>query len=54
MKSPGHRAFEAAIAAYKSTERERFVLPPPEAARLLAVMFRGGNVCRRSVADLAW
>jgi hypothetical protein len=26
---------------------------PPEAGRLLAVMFRGGRVCRRSVAALA-
>ena len=48
---PRKRDIEAAIAAYNSTN-DRTVLLPPEAARLLAVMFSRGDVCRCSPADL--
>ena len=47
-----HRAeLEAAIAAYNATDPE--MLLPPEAARLLGVMFRRSSVCQRSQDDLA-
>ena len=49
---PNKRDIEAAIAAYNSADRERFVLPP-EATRLLAAMFPGDTVCKRTVASLA-
>jgi hypothetical protein len=45
------RPIEAAIAAYNAAERETGPLPP-EAARLLAVMFPRDSVCQRSVASL--
>jgi hypothetical protein len=48
---PSKRDIEAAIAAYNATDPE--ALLPPEAARLLAVMFSRGSVCRRSLDDLA-
>ena len=48
---PRKRDIEAAIAAYNATDPE--ALLPPEAARLLAVMFRRGSVCQRSLDDLA-
>ena len=49
---PRREDIEAAIAAYNSTN-QRTVLLPPEAARLLAVMFSQSDVCQRSAADLA-
>jgi hypothetical protein len=42
---------EAAIAAYNDADPE--MLLPPEAARLLEVMFRQSSVCQRRLADLA-
>ena len=41
---------EAAVAAYNAADREPLL--PPEAMRLLAVMFPSGDVCQRSLADL--
>jgi hypothetical protein len=49
---PRRRDIEAAIAAHNNDERERLLLPP-EAARLLAIMFPRSTVCQRGVADLA-
>jgi hypothetical protein len=49
---PRKRDIEAAIAAHNRNAGERFVLPP-EAARLLAVMFPSDTVCRCSVTHLA-
>jgi hypothetical protein len=40
----------AAIAAYNATDPEAL---PPEAARLLAVMFRRDSMCQRSLDALA-
>jgi hypothetical protein len=49
---PPPRAIDAAIATYNAAEREAGPLPP-EAARLLAVMFpQRDSVCQRSVASL--
>jgi hypothetical protein len=48
---PRKRDIEAAIAAYNRDDRERFVLPP-EAARLLAAMFRTDTVCHRTLPSL--
>ena len=48
---PSHRDIRAAIAAYNATDPE--ALLPPDAARLLAVMFRRSGVCQRSQDDLA-
>jgi hypothetical protein len=48
---PRKREIEAAIAAYNATDPE--ALLPPEAARLLAVMFRRSSMCQRSLEDLA-
>ena len=42
---------EAAIAAHNDTDPE--ALLPPAAARLLITMFPRGNVCQRSLDDLA-
>jgi hypothetical protein len=42
---------EAAIAAHNSADRESLL--PPAATLLLAVMFRRGSVCQRSLDDLA-
>ena len=41
---------EAAIAAYNDTDRE--ILLPPEAARLLSVMFGRSSVCQVRLEDL--
>jgi hypothetical protein len=49
---PRKRDIEAAIAAYNSSDQGRFVLPP-EAARLLAVMFPRDDVCLRSPQSIA-
>jgi hypothetical protein len=49
---PRIRDIEAAIAAYNSADRERFVLPPL-AAQLLAVMFPRDTVCLCGVTKLA-
>ena len=49
---PRKRDIEAAIAAYNSTYQTT-VLLPPEAARLLAVMFRRSSVWQGSLGDLA-
>jgi hypothetical protein len=49
---PRKRDIEAAIAAYNNADRERFVLPP-EAARLLTVMFRRNGVWEGRFEDLA-
>ena len=43
---------EAAIAAHNRDDREKLLLPP-DTARLLALMFPRGTVCRRSVLSLA-
>jgi hypothetical protein len=48
---PRKRDIEAAIAAYNATDPE--MLLPPEAARLLTVMFARGSVCERSLDALA-
>ena len=48
---PRKREIEAAIAAHNDDDRERLLLPP-EAVRLLAIMFPKGPVYRRSVASL--
>ena len=48
---PRKRDIEAAIAAYNSTVPVRRGLPP-EAARLLAVMFPQDDVCHRTVGSL--
>jgi hypothetical protein len=47
---PRKREIEAAIAAYNAADPE--MLLPPEAVRLLAVMFPRSSVCRRSQADI--
>ena len=44
-------AIAAAIAAHNDTDPE--ALLPPAAARLLITMFPRGNVCQRSLDDLA-
>ena len=41
---------KAAIAAYNDADPE--MLLPPEAARLLSVMFRRSSVCQRRLDDL--
>ena len=48
---PRKREIGAAIAAYNDADREPLL--PPEAVRLLAVMFPRSTVCQRGVADLA-
>ena len=48
---PRKRDIEAAIAAHNAADREPFL--PPDAVRLLAVMFRRSSVCRRSLDALA-
>ena len=48
---PRRSAIEAAIAAHNSADREPLL--PPAAALLLAVMFRQGSMCQRSLDDLA-
>jgi hypothetical protein len=45
------RDIEAAIAAHNDADQEPLL--PPEAVRLLAVMFPRSTLCQRSVADLA-
>jgi hypothetical protein len=52
MPLPRKREIEAAIAAYNKDDRKRLLLLPPEAARLLSVMFPKDTVYRRSVASL--
>jgi hypothetical protein len=42
---------EAAVTAYNATDPD--LLLPPEAARLLGVMFRRSDVCQRTVDNLA-
>ena len=42
---------EAAITAYNADQASLLLLPP-DAARLLAVMFRENSVCRRPFEDL--
>jgi hypothetical protein len=49
---PRRIAIEAAIAAHNNSA-DREPLLPPAAALLLAVMFRRGSVCQRSLDDLA-
>ena len=48
---PRIRNIETAIAAYNATDRKTPLLPP-EAVRLLGVMFPRDNVCQRSLASL--
>ena len=48
---PRKRDIEAAIAAHNASDREPHV--PPAAVRLLITMFPRGNVCQRSLDDLA-
>jgi hypothetical protein len=47
---PRKREIEAAIAAHNAAEGG--TLLPPEAARLLSVMFRRSSVCQRRYEDL--
>ena len=47
---PNRREIEAAIAAYNAADPD--MLLPPDAVRLLTVMFRRSSVCQRSVAQL--
>jgi hypothetical protein len=49
--SSRRRDIEAAIAAYNATDPD--MLLPPEAARLLTIMFRRSSVCQRRLDDLA-
>jgi hypothetical protein len=49
---PRKRDIEAAVAAHNRNTDQRTLLPP-EAVRLLAVMFRQSSVCQRSQNDLA-
>ena len=49
---PRRTEIEAAVAAHNRYTDQRTLLPP-EAVRLLAVMFRQGSVCQRSQDDLA-
>jgi hypothetical protein len=49
---PRRRDIEAAVAAHNRNTDQRTLLPP-EAVRLLAVMFRQSSVCQRSQDDLA-
>jgi hypothetical protein len=49
---PRRRDIEAVIAAHNRDAQERLLLPP-EAARLIAVMFRRSSVCQRGLDDLA-
>ena len=48
---PRRTEIEAAIAAHNAADREPHL--PPIAIRLLATVFRQGDVCRRSLDDLA-
>lgn len=48
---PSREEIEAAIAAYYAT-KDRTMLLPTEAVRLLAVMFHRSDVCQRSSTDL--
>ena len=48
---PRKRDIEAAFAAHNRTAPVRLLLPP-EAARLLAVLFPQDDVCQRSVRSL--
>jgi hypothetical protein len=49
---PRRREIEAAIAAHNRSTDPRTLLLPPEAVRLLAVMFPRHTLCRRSVTSL--
>jgi hypothetical protein len=49
--SPRRKEIAAAIAAHNAAEGG--TLLPPEAVRLLAVMFRQSSVCQRRQKDLA-
>jgi hypothetical protein len=49
---PRKRDIEAAIAAHNRNADQRTALTP-DAARLLAVMFRQSSICQRSQNDLA-
>jgi hypothetical protein len=48
--TPRRQEIEAAVAAHNAADREPFL--PPEAARLLAIMFADADVCQRSLAYL--
>ena len=48
---PNRREIEAAIGAYNAADPD--MLLPPDAVRLLTVMFRRSSVCQRSQDDLA-
>jgi hypothetical protein len=48
---PRKRDIGAAVVAYNGTDPE--ALLPPEAAQLLAAMFRRSSMCQRSLDDLA-
>jgi hypothetical protein len=48
---PRGREIEAAIAAYNAADPD--MLLPPDAVRLLTIMFRWSSMCQRSVAHLA-
>ena len=50
---PRKRDLEAAIAAHNATDGQKQTLLPPEAARLLTVMFPRRSVCQRRLDDLA-
>ena len=48
---PSKRDIQAAVAAYNAADPD--MLLPPDASRLLAIMFRRSSVCQRSEAQLA-
>jgi hypothetical protein len=49
--SPRRKEIAAAVSAHNASDREPHL--PPIAVRLLATMFRRGDVCQRSLDDLA-
>ena len=49
---PSRRAIAAAIEAHNGQDRERLLLLPPDAVRLLALMFPRDTVYRSSVTSL--
>ena len=48
---PRRREIEAAVAAYNAADPD--MLLPPDAGRLLTIMFSRSSVCQRSEANLA-
>ena len=50
---PRKRDIEAAVAAHNDTDNREMPLLPPDAVRLLAIMFRRGTVFQGSEGGLA-